>query len=358
MSQNDSLKIVVLYAEVVGYVISLFKALKKCNRQVEIDVVYWDKKHINSSKLLINEVEQVQFHPRTKYDDNDLLKLLRIRSPDIVFVSGWMDKGYLKAIRKYRSTGGVTQVVCGMDDQWKNKVRQHVGRFYFRFFYSKLFDFMWVAGKPQYHYAQRLGYEHERIITNLYSAEDGFFNKRSKFSKRFVYIGRFDPVKALDQLLEAYSNLPEKTKNEWPLILIGDGQLKATIEQMKSKHIIVKPFLQPQELIIELLKGGVSCITSHSEQWGVAIHEMAILGYPLVLSSACGAATEFLISGYNGFLYRRSNKNSLYQALVKITTLDDEELETFSQRSHSLGLRITPEQNAYSLLSVIELAPL
>jgi len=357
MIQDTRLRIVFLYAEVVGYVVGMLKALAKCKPVRGIDVVFWDKKHINSSRFEIKEeIDLVKFHARSSFTDNGLIDLLHTRNPEIVFVSGWMDKGYLRAIRSYRSEGGVAQVVCGIDDQWESTLRQHLGRIYFRLRYSRLFDFMWVSGKPQYHYAQRLGYDRERIITNLYSADNEVFFKKSTFSKRFVFIGRFDPVKAVDQLLDAYLSLPGDVQTEWPLVLIGDGQLKEYIEGRKTKSIHVKPFMQPHALMEELMIGGVACIPSQHEQWGVAIHEMAILGFPLVLSSACGAATEFLISGYNGFLFRRGNTSSVRDALLRITMLSGQELELFSQRSHSLGKRITSEHTAYSLLSVIPLS--
>lgn len=356
MSVISKIKVVILYAEVVGYVVGMLKELLKSRDLIEIDVVYWDKKNINSSQFNLEDSKLINFYARSTLTDNDIFSILMSRNPDIVFVSGWIDSGYLKSIRKFRSRSNKCKVVCGTDGQWKGTFKQHLGWFYFRIFYSNLFDFMWVAGKPQYHYAQRFGFNHEQIITNLYSADNEFFNKKAIFSKRFVFIGRFDPIKALDQLLDAYLMLPENIQCLWPLVLIGDGQMREIIENKKSKNIIIKPFMQPSELANELKNGGVSCVTSHFEQWGVAIHEMAILGYPLILSSSCGAATEFLISGYNGFLFKSSNTKSLYNALLKIVSLSDKELELFSQRSHDLSKRINSELCANSLISVLYLS--
>jgi glycosyltransferase involved in cell wall biosynthesis len=334
----------------------MFKELISLGLSLTIDVVYWDKRHINSNLLKLTETDGIRLHPRSSLNVAALLGLLRSRKPDILFVSGWMDKGYISAARKYKKENPKTRAVCGIDDQWKNTLRQKIGRIYFSIFYRKLFDFIWVSGKPQYHFAQRMGYAHENIISNLYSADTRIFKKALKYSKRFVFVGRFDPVKGLLNLLDAYHSLPERIKAEWPLVLIGDGELKEAIEKRESKYVVVKPFMQPDELMEELMQGGVACITSHSEQWGVAIHEMAILGFPLILSSACGAATEFLITGYNGYLFKKSNTQSLHNALLKISTLSAEELEAFSLRSHRLGQRITPEHTAYSLLSVLPLS--
>ena len=357
MKPNTSIRIVVLYAEVVGYVVGMLRALTKCSSVAGIDTVFWDKKNTNSSRFLLSEtIDQVRFHARSSLTDSGLVELLHSQKPDIIVVSGWMDAGYIRAVRRYRSGGGSAQVVCGIDDQWHGTLRQRLGMVYFRLFYSSLFDFMWVAGKPQYHYAQRLGYGHQQIITNLYSADNDVFSRKSTFSRRFVFIGRFDPVKALDQLLDAYLSLPKDTQDRWPLVLVGDGQLKEDIEKRQSSSVFVKPFMQPSVLMEELMKGGVACITSQHEQWGVAVHEMAVLGFPLVLSSACGAATEFLISGYNGFQFRCGSISSLRGALLRIAMLSHQDLELFSQRSHILAQRITSEHTAYSLLSVLSLS--
>lgn len=347
-----------MYAEVVGYVLGTLKALIHVGGEVALDVVYWDKKGVNSSRFAIERSDTIRFHARSSLEDAGLRQLLSTCNPDVVLVSGWMDAGYVRALRHYKSRGGRAQVVCGIDDQWRGTLRQHLGRVFFRLAYARLFDFMWVSGKPQYHYANRLGYDHERIICNLYSADTELFDTPAQVGRRLVFVGRFDPVKALDQLIDAYLALPLSVQERWPLVLIGDGQLRESILARKSSNIVVHPFLQPDALMRELQKGGVACITSHYEQWGVAIHEMALLGFPLLLSSACGAATEFLITGYNGFLYRRSSTASLQAALERVTRLSDEELALFASRSRELGQRINSEQSAYSLLSVLPLAQL
>ena len=95
---------------------------------------------------------------------------------------------------------------------------------------------------------------------------------------------------------------------------------------------------------------------SHHEQWGLAIQEMALLGYPLVLSSACGAGTEFLISGYNGYMFRTRDVDSLTRALSRFSLLNESELAEFGRNSRRLGGRISTEQAAYSLLSALPMA--
>lgn len=347
-----NLTIVFFCSEIVGYMVGMLNAIIKLNDSVRITVVYKDKNR--KSGFQLDTSDKISYLPRSAHNVSSLYDLLLQQKPDILYLPGWMDDAYLAVGRKYKKKYPGVQVVAGIDDQWRGSVRQYIGIVYFWLFYRSLFDYLWVSGKPQYHFAQRMGYDHHQIISNLYSADTTVFYEKSDFTKRFVFVGRFDPVKGIFDLMEAYERLPEHKKKEWPLVIIGDGPLKEEIIRRKSEYIILIPYLQPAELTKELKKGGVYCLTGYFEQWSVATHEMAILGFPLLLSSICGAATEFLINGYNGQLYVREEKDGLYNALNFFTTLDDKELHLFSDRSHQLGKRINPEITAASLLSVVK----
>jgi glycosyltransferase involved in cell wall biosynthesis len=349
-------KIIFLYSTIGHYMTSVLREIKNLNSNAEIVVVYWDKLGINSNKFEIKELNGTHFIPRSSLDSSQMAKLLIDHNPDILYISGWQDKGYVNALKRYRRLKRDTITVCGIDDQWHGYLRQHIGKIYFRLFYKKLYDFMWVAGKPQYHYAQRFGYGPERIVSNIYTADSKSFSTKSGIAKRFVFVGRFVSVKGLDVLFSAYERLSDEIKQEWPLILIGDGGLREQIVANKSKYVTIKPYMQIDDLKAELSNGGVACIPSRKDQWGLPIHEMAMLGYPLVVSSACGAATEFLISGYNGYLFRNGDVDSLFLALFNITQLNTQELELFSARSQKISNRIDSEFSASSLLSVLDLA--
>lgn len=346
--------IVFLWAEVIGYVKGVLDELR---RQTEgtIDVIYWDKRNINSTRYDVGSSNVIGFHPRSRMDEAAILTLLRLRKPEIVVISGWMDDAYIGACRRYKKESRRTKIVAGIDDQWTGSLRQHLGRWYFRFFYRSLFDYLWVSGKPQFSFAQRFGYGIEHIISNLYSADTTIFNQRSAVSRRFLFVGRFVKIKALDQLINAYCMLSPDQQREWPLVLIGDGDQKTVLEATQNPNVKLVPFLQPDALMDELRKGGVGCLTSHLDQWGVVIHENALMGLPLLVSSGCGAVTEFLIPGYNGFMFKRSDVASLHQALDRFCHLTDAELSAFAERSRQLGQRINNEVAAASLLSVVYL---
>lgn len=352
MNRKD-IVVVYLWAEVIGYVHGVLRYIAAQVKSV--DVIHWDKREINSTQYSIINDNSISFHHRSALDHKNIYDLLVAKKPNIIVVSAWMDDAYIKACKRYKLYNSSVIVVAGIDDQWIGSLRQQIGRFYYALFYKKLFDFMWVSGPPQFSFAQRFGYQIHSILPNLYSADTDLFTEPASFSKRFLYVGRFVKRKAPDLLLRAYIKLPIDIQKEWPLIFIGDGELKEKIVSIANPNIHVKPFLQPNDLRHELLKGGIACMPSYKDQWGVAVHEYALLGLPMLLSSGVGAVTQFLIPGYNGYLFQKNNAESLYKVLVQYTDMADSDLITFGINSRKLGERISNEISANSLLSCLDI---
>lgn len=350
---RSNISIVYLWAEITGYVHGVLRVL--ADKTKSVDVVHWDNRGVNSTQYILSSKNNLKFYPRSANNEKKILEILIKLNPSIIVISGWMDKGYIRVCRKYKRVNPLVKIVAGIDDQWVGSIRQRIGKIYFALFYRSLFDFMWVSGAPQYSYAQRFGYSIDNIIANLYSADTDVFNETASLNRRFVYVGRFVKIKAADLLVSAYSMLPMALQEKWPLIFIGDGELKDFILSKGNPNIIVIPFLQPTELRQELLKGGVACLPSYKDQWGVAVHEFSLLGMPLLLSSGVGASTQFLIPAFNGFMFKKGNVDSLVKQMKIFTEMSDAQLSEFGGNSKKLGHRITNELSASSLLSVIDI---
>jgi glycosyltransferase involved in cell wall biosynthesis len=350
---KNKISIMFLWAEVGGYLEAVLKSLSSQSVGT-INVVHWDRRNLNTTQHAIGNLNKVTFHARSQTNNELIFNLLEKTKPEILVVSGWMDRGYIRACRKYKKYHPMVKIVAGIDDIWTGSLRQRLGQIYYYFFYRKLFDFMWISGQPQFSFAQRFGYDIENIISNLYSADTEMFKIQAGITKRFIFVGRFVKVKAIDLLVRSYCMLSECEQKEWPLILIGDGDQKSIILNQKNPNIKVLPFLQPEKLREELLKGGVGCLPSYKDQWGIVLHEYALMGLPILASSGCGATSEFLISGFNGFLFRKGDVNDMHRAMKKFTSLTQENFGLFAENGIKLGHRITSEISAASLLSVYQ----
>jgi glycosyltransferase involved in cell wall biosynthesis len=347
------MKILYLYAEVMGYTMATIQELAK--RGNEVHVVHWNHKKLTPFK--IQALPNVFLYSRSEYTKKQLKELVEDISASIVVVSGWMDKDYLNISRLLRKKG--LPVVVGFDDQWFGSTKQLFAQFLgltglFLHFYSHA----WVSGVYQYEYARKLGFSKKNIIFDLYSADLYLFNKIYNKSKqikaihyphRFLFVGRLESVKGLNILLDAWQLLG-KDRRDWDLYLVGNGPLKDHFKSIPG--VKIKNFMQPEQLAKEAINAGCFVFPSLNEPWGVVVHEFAASGLPLLVSNEVGAASTLLIPGLNGFNFNANNTKALVNGMSKIISLTNKELSVMAMHSHILAQRITPETSAKNLLSL------
>lgn len=349
------MNILYLYSEIIGYQLPVFKEYVNRYNAI-VYVIHWDKKKLSS--YMLESTKNVFFLKRSQYNYSSIVKLAEEKNIDIVYVSGWMDFEYLKAIRKLKKMG--IPIITGFDDIWWNSLKQVIASLFFHYIKKMFFTHAWVAGPYQFEYAKRLKFKNDEIIFNCLSADLELFNKvydasiqrkQVQFPHRFLYVGRFELEKGVDILVNAWNSLKDRRK-DWTLTLIGNGSLKDLYDSVDGVEVI--PFLQPNELTVLLDKYGCFILPSRREQWGVVLHEFAAAGFPIISSNVCGANPVFVKHNYNGYIYKSEDINSLTDALVYMIDKSDVDLFEMSVRSHSLGQMISPEITASSFLSVLK----
>ena len=324
-------------------------------RGIEVHVVHWDNKKLTPYQAPL--MNNVYMYKRSELTTGQMKQLANDISPAITVVSGWMDKGYMYVSKQLRSRG-VPVVVC-FDDQWFGTLRQRFASILAGFgFFSLFYSHAWVTGVSQFEYARRLNFKRKNIIFDVYSADLQIFSTAYESSKEkkkklyphcFLFVGRFESVKGLDILIQAWNDLGDK-KRDWELHLIGNGSLKSELET--SKGIVIRDFMQPDVLVRTVINSGCFILPSRSEPWGVVVHEFASAGLPLIISDAVGAASTFLITGMNGYSFKMGDPKSLATSLQKIISTSDQELCFMAENSHLLSQRITPATSAANLLSI------
>ncbi|WP_075353720.1 glycosyltransferase family 4 protein [Desulfovibrio sp. DV] len=106
-------------------------------------------------------------------------------------------------------------------------------------------------------------------------------------------VGRLEPVKGYDRLLEAVAAMPDIN-----LVLVGHGSLRRPLEHMAAQLRIQKRvhFAGPvrhEDLAIYFQAADCLVISSHSEGWPTVIHEALACGTPVV-APAVGGIPEAL----------------------------------------------------------------
>ena len=330
-----------LYTELAGYFESCINQLAK-----NADSIHIVRFPVNAeAPFKFNFPENVTVYERNNYTTDQLIKLAKSLQPDIIFGSGWVDKGYLKVCRHFK---GKIPTVMSMDNHWFGSFKQRLMRLIAPVVIHRSYSHVWAPGKPQKEYALKLGFKDEQIQEGFYCADVSLFapeakyrTETSKFPHRFIYVGRYIQAKGLDLLFSAFTELSDEYNNDWELWCVGTGDMfDQRVIHPKIKHL---GFLQPSELKEQLRHAGVFVLPSRFEPWGVVVHEMAAAGFPMICSSAVGAATQFLESGKNGFLFKNEDKNDLKNKMIKIMETNDITLRQMAHHSQKLGLFYTQE---------------
>lgn len=346
------MKILYLYTEAMGYTLATIKALIATG--AEVHLVFHD--HTKQTPYQLPNIPHISIYKRSQMSDADLFRLATELHPDITQVSGWVDKGYLAVAKQLRSRGAI--VVTGLDNQWQGTLRQYGAVLLSRFGYlARYFSHVWVAGAYQYELARRLGFSQKQIVFDLYCADlilfhaaytRSYASKHRHYPHRFLFVGRFAAVKGLDILIRAWQSL-NGVRGDWELYLIGSGPLRDTLPAIAG--VVIKDFMQPEQLIAEVAEAGCFVLPSRSEPWGVVVHEFCAAGLPMILSDVVGAASSFLIPGLNGFHFQSGDAAALAARMRQIMATSEKGLIDMATASHQLSHRISPETSAHNLLS-------
>jgi glycosyltransferase involved in cell wall biosynthesis len=350
------MKILYLYSELMGYQIPILEEYVN-NYNAEVHVFHWDNKKL--TPYMPPVIRNVFYYRRSEYSRFKILKFVRELKPDIIYISGWMDIGYLYVVRKIKKEG--VPIIAGSDGVFNGSFKQRLATVIFPLIKNILFTKMWVAGSYQYEYAKRLGFENSEILFDCYSADIYSFNeafeanvenKKEEYPHSFLYVGRFEEVKGIDLLIEAWNNICENNKNkDWDLCLIGSGTLNDDF--VINTHVKVLDFMTPEELVQEIGKFGCFVLPSRYEPWALVIHEFACAGLPIVCSDVCGASSVFVLPGFNGFKFVSEEVKALEDKLLKIINTCDTELVLMSNNSNIIGQKISPQITAATFMSVL-----
>jgi len=129
------------------------------------------------------------------------------------------------------------------------------------------------------------------------------------------YLGRLDPIKRIDLILEALKIINNNNIN---LLIIGDGPQRSYLESL-TRHLSLQDqvhFLGFRSDYAALLKiCQVYVLASDQEGWGVATTEALAAGLTVVATDV-DANREQVIPGRNGYLVSPGNPHRLAEGIL------------------------------------------
>jgi glycosyltransferase involved in cell wall biosynthesis len=344
-----------LYTEIASYTVSCLQALKA--KGTNITLVRYPVNPEAPFQFDLTDIAD-DYVKDASLDSTRLKELIAQKNPELIYVSGWIEKDYLEAIKGKHNR---IPVVMGMDTPWTGTLRQKLGTVYFKLKLKRHFTHAFVAGDPQKTFARKLGFAEKNITDGLYCADTELFSNfymrydKTHIPQRFLYVGRYIPQKGIDTLFTAYKTYRQRCTQQgikpWELICAGTGILYDSRPEIEGlTHV---GFVQPEQLGELIEKTGVFVLPSLYEPWGVVVHEYAVAGFPLVCSDKVMAHTRFLNPGRNGYIFAAGDTDALTDKLIEITNLNAETLLNMRKESHYLGLNLTPDIWADKLINII-----
>ncbi|MBR9921973.1 MAG: glycosyltransferase [Bacteroidetes bacterium] len=348
------MKTLLLYTRMADY---FYRGLLHLSQEYNAEILAFTHPVDPNAPFQFSDTKKIKLLSEDGKNEAELTALATAFNPNLIYVAGWADKRYNSIVQNFRKKN--IPVILGMDNPWKGNLRQQAGSLLRSGKIQSLADYIWVPGSPQYAFASRLGFNQKNILTGLYSANTATFEKaRQKAGdarpKKLLFVGRFVEYKKPLMLANAFRAVQQEMQSDWSLHFIGRGPQEGALRKLEAPDLQIHDFVQPDQLPDTLVKHGVFCLPSDQEHWGVVVHEAAAAGMPLLLSDTVGAASDYLIPGYNGYRFKTGNQADLEIKLKNIMQLDNKQLHEMGNRSSSLARKWNYDRWAATFISPLK----
>ena len=161
---------------------------------------------------------------------------------------------------------------------------------------------------------------------------------------RIISVGRLYPQKDQKTMIEAFAKVSKKHP-DWKLVIFGEGPergaLELLVERLKIKDKVSLPG-KSENIIDELKKSKIFCLSSIYEGMSNALVEAICVGLPIVTTKVSGTE-ELIENGENGFIVDIGDKDTMAMAMTKL--IEDENLrQQFAEKNKAQAVKF--ETNA------------
>jgi glycosyltransferase involved in cell wall biosynthesis len=266
--------------------------------------------------------------------------------PDVIALPGWSNMVTLCALRWARKAG-IAAVCMSETNAWdfeRKSLTENVKRGIVAHYGGGL-----ATNRSQIEYLTQLGVRREATFSGYNAIDNDFFREAAARwratpglppeiekivpaearGRYFLASNRFIPKKNLLRLLDAYAAFREvraADPADWPLVLLGDGELRAEIEAKIAvlglgAHVHLAGFLQLDALVRYYGTAGAFIHASTTEQWGLVINEAMAAGLPVAASRRCGSTQYLIDDDVTGFSFDPYSTEQITAALGKLASL-------------------------------------
>lgn len=155
--------------------------------------------------------------------------------------------------------------------------------------------------------------------------------------RKFGFVGRLNPIKNIDLLMNAWNSLGEYSENA-ELVIIGDGEqtyadyLKIISKKNNLKNISFRGFLSGPELRNEINSLDYLILPSKSENFGMVVAEALASGVPAITSTGTPWS---ILNEINAGWWVNPNLNELADVITRAIDLNESERLQMGRRGYS-----------------------
>ncbi len=144
--------------------------------------------------------------------------------------------------------------------------------------------------------------------------------------KRIISVGRYEPQKGYDRLIEAFASIAEDDP-DWDLVIIGDGTERARLkQQLRGLRLESRVQLKPTtpDVFAEFAASHLMAFPSHYEGFPNALGEGMAAGLPAVGFRGASGVEELIVHAETGLLVEEhAGAAGLAEALSELMRRDD-----------------------------------
>lgn len=149
-----------------------------------------------------------------------------------------------------------------------------------------------------------------------------------------LYVGRVEPLKGIDRLLTAMSNLD--AGNELRLVVVGgDGDGQSEVERLQSlsrnlhiqDSVMFAGTVRQEELLYYYSAADVCVIPSYYESFGLVALESLACGTPVV-ATGVGGIENVVHQGQTGYVVKGDNPADLANSIAALLSRPDAGMES------------------------------
>lgn len=300
-------------------------------------------------------------------------RFFREAAPDVVINAGWMSltnwHAFLTCGRRHIPHvlwAGSTR----NEPSWQRTLtRPAVG-------YMVRHSDAWASyGSASADYLVELGAERSRVVPAYHCIDNGRFLELAARARPRVeaeraalgltgrtvvlFVGRMLERKGGDDLIDALA-LRERDGAKLALVMVGDGPMRGAwqrraAEKLRATEVRFLGNRPLDELPLFYQLADVFVLPSLEEVWGLVLNEAELSGLPVIASSACGATTDLVEPGVNGYRVAPGDVEALAATLGEITA-DPARMRRMGDESRRIVERCTPHKLAAALVTAAELA--